>query len=80
MVPLIHSGNLVEVHPVTATCRVVQGDIVLCRVGGAVYLHRVAKVTLQSANERFTIANAKGHVNGICSKDKIYGVVNKVSP
>lgn len=77
MVPLIRSGNLVEVLPITGKATTpVKGDIVLCKVSGHVYLHLVSAVK----GDRFQISNNHGHVNGWTTLDKIYGVVNKVEP
>ena len=68
----INSGDLVEVIPVT---ELKKGDIVLCRVNGAHYLHFISAVR----KGQFQISNNHGHINGCTTKDKIYGIVKSVS-
>ena len=59
MSPRIDSGQLCTVAPVdTATIRV--GDIVLCKVRGAEYLHIVKAIQ----DARFQIGNNRGFING----------------
>lgn len=65
---LIDSGQLVTVEPIAET-PISKGDIVLCRVGKAQYLHLVKAVK----GERFQIGNNKGGVNGWISRANIYG-------
>lgn len=75
MTPLIMSGNLVEVLPVDSDSTIVKNDIVLCKVSGNVYLHKVTAVK----GKQYQISNNHGHINGWTTIDRIYGVVNKVS-
>lgn len=64
----IESGQLCTVEPVDAkTVRV--GDIVLCKVKGAEYLHLVKAVQ----GPRFQIGNNRGRVNGWVTAGSIYG-------
>jgi hypothetical protein len=59
MVPLVQSGQRVEVAP----CSILDlsvGDIVLCRVGGNDFLHLVKAVS----NGRVLIGNNRGGTNG----------------
>lgn len=72
MTPRIKSGQLVEVAPVTRVPE--KGDIVLCRVNGADYLHLVSAVQ----GDRFQISNNHGHVNGWIGRDRIYGFLVEV--
>lgn len=58
MTPLIESGQMCIVAPVTIQEPTV-GDIVLCRVNGADYLHLVKAIQ----GDRVQIGNNKGHVN-----------------
>jgi SOS-response transcriptional repressor LexA len=58
MKPLIESGDLVVIEP-TDTAEV--GDIVLCKVRGSHYLH---KVLAKKANGRCQIGNNRGYING----------------
>jgi hypothetical protein len=63
----IESGALVTVEPLSFLPKV--GDIVLCKVRGAEYLHLVKAVK----GERFQIGNNKGKVNGWVGLNSIYG-------
>ncbi len=74
MVGLISSGQLVTVMPATPK-GIEVGAIVLCKVGGAQYLH---KVTAQGSDGRWQIGNNKGHINGWTLESNIYGIVTKV--
>lgn len=83
MEPLIKSGQLVTVEP-TPHDELKVGDIVLCKVGRAEYLHLVKGIeTIRSASEvftsvlRFTIGNNKGHING--KTIHVYGKVIKIA-
>lgn len=69
MVGKIDSGQLCTVAPVgdAATLRV--GDIVLCRVGGAQYLHLIKAIQ----GGRFQIGNNRDRINGWVSSDAIFG-------
>lgn len=70
MIPLIRSGAAVTVVPLGITSPDV-GDIVLCRVRGRDYLHRVLAIGPRG----FLIGNARGHVNGWVSRRAIFGRV-----
>ena len=73
MTPLIQSGELCTVEPRTVEL-VNAGDVVLCKVRGNVYLHKVlAKRGLQ-----VQIGNNHGHVNGWTRT--VYGKLVKVEP
>ncbi len=75
MAPLINSGDLVTL--VLATKGAVKvGDIVLCKVKGAQYLHLVKAI--DETNERFQIGNNRGGINGWAQGSNIYGRVTKV--
>jgi hypothetical protein len=75
MVPLIRSRQLVTVHPVDPS-RVEVGDIVLCRVAGATYLHLISAV--DDAKARVQISNNRGRVNGWTSRDRVFGICTAV--
>lgn len=68
MLGRIESGQLCTVAPVEAAV-LQSGDIVLCRVRGAEYLHLVKAVQ----GERFQIGNNRGHVNGWVTAGAIFG-------
>jgi len=76
MVPLIQSGDLCAVEPITDDMEIEKDSIVLCRVGRAQYLHLVTAVK----NDRYQISNNKGHVNGWIGRSNIYGILRSVSP
>jgi len=68
MSPRIKSGQLCTVEPVDASALQV-GDIVLCRVRGAEYLHIVKAIE----GVRFQIGNNRGHINGWIGANSIFG-------
>lgn len=55
---LIRSGQLCTVVPVVTELKI--GDVVLCRVKGNQYLHRI--IAIQGG--RYQIGNNKGGING----------------
>lgn len=80
MTPIIKSGQKVSLVPMERNLdgvvfeHILQpGDIVLARVKGRVYLHKVSAID----GDRYQISNNKGHVNGWTRK--IYGVVFDIS-
>lgn len=73
MTPRIKSGQLCTVEPANVT-QVEQGDVVLCKVQGKVFLHLVSgKHELQ-----VKISNAHGRCNGWTST--VYGRLVRVDP
>jgi hypothetical protein len=75
MSPKIESGQLCTVTPVEhATIQA--GDIVLCKVRGAEYLHLVKAIQ----GERFQIGNNRGFTNGWVGASAIFGRLTKVEP
>lgn len=73
MTGLIESGQLVTVRPREQGRGLDVGQIVLCRVQGAQYLHKIVAV---SSDGRYQIGNNKGRINGWANE--IYGVVVSV--
>ena len=69
----IESGNLVTVEPLNGRAPQV-GDIVLCSVRGAQYLHLVKAVSARG----FLIGNNRGGTNGWTSAAHIYGRCTRV--
>ncbi len=74
MQPRIESGQLVTVTPVTQDC-VKVGDVVLCKVDGKQWLHLVTAI---GSDGRYQISNNKGHINGWCTPQNVFGVVTQV--
>ena len=75
MTPKIESGQLCTVEPVDPTTLQV-GDIVLCKVRGAEYLHLVRAIQ----DSRFQIGNNRGFINGWIGARSIYGKLVRVEP
>jgi hypothetical protein len=76
MKPRIESGQLVTVVPLADHVVLKPGDIVLCKVYGHEYLHLIHAVLREG--EVWTIANARGRVNGTAGRGRIYGVCTKI--
>jgi hypothetical protein len=76
MRPKIESGALCTVAPLAPDAVLEPGDIVLCKVGGAQYLHLIKAI--QGA--RYQIGNNRGHVNGWVTRTAIYGRLIRVEP
>jgi hypothetical protein len=68
MEPKVSSGSRVLLEPAEPD-KLGRGDIVLCRVGGKVYLHLVRAVQ----GRRFLIGNNRGGLNGWAGPAAIYG-------
>jgi hypothetical protein len=75
MSPKIESGQRCTVVPVDPGS-VIVGDIVLCKVKGAEYLHLVKAVQ----DGRFQIGNNRGFINGWVGANAIYGRLVRVEP
>lgn len=69
----VDSGQLCTVEPVDATTLQV-GDIVLCKVRGAEYLHLIKAIK----GNQFQIGNNRGGINGWISAHAIFGKCTKV--
>lgn len=67
----IESGDTVTVTPGIEPKK---GDIVLCKVRGNVYVHLVLAINKDS----YQIGNNRGHINGWCSRNAIFGIVTKI--
>lgn len=74
MTPKIHSGQLCTVEPLTDASIIEKGDIVLCKVNGAEYLHLVTS----TKDDRFQISNNHGHVNGWVGRKSLFGRLIRV--
>jgi hypothetical protein len=73
MVDKINSGDLCTVAPLGDHVLAL-GDIVLCKVKGAQYLHLVKAVR----DERYQIGNNRGGINGWIGRAQIYGRLVRV--
>ncbi len=73
MVPIIRSRQLVRLEPV-GEGPVEVGMVVLAKVHGRYYLHKVVGVR----GERVQIGNNRGFVNGWTARDRVYGVATAV--
>lgn len=73
MSPKIESGQLCTVEPVDPS-ELEVGDIVLCKVGGAEYLHLIKAIQ----GERYQIGNNRGRINGWVTLGSIYGRLSRV--
>ena len=69
----IESGQLCTVVPVEAR-ELKVGDIVLCKVKGAEYLHLIKAIQ----GQRFQIGNNRGGINGWISPNAIFGKCIKI--
>lgn len=63
MRPRIHSGATLTIDPVDLA-DVEEGDAVLCKVRGSIYVHLVSALKGGTDNRQVQISNASGHVNG----------------
>ena len=75
MSPEIESGQLCTVGPVDPGTLLV-GDIVLCKVKGAEYLHLVKAIQ----GSRFQIGNNRGFINGWVGANAIFGRLVRIEP
>lgn len=68
MTGLIESGQLVTIRALQEP--LTKGDIVLCKVNGNEYLHKIIAID----GERYQIGNNKGKINGWTNIRSIYGL------
>lgn len=71
----IESGQLCTVEPLDGA-ELEVGDIVLCKVGGAQYLHLIKAIR----GKQFLIGNNRGGENGWITRNAIYGKLARVEP
>ena len=80
--PRIHANDLCTFKPVTSSSDVVKGDIVFCLVQpgmNRLFGHIVWAKYVHKGKLWFDIGNWKGHLNGWCSMEHIYGKLIDVS-
>lgn len=70
----IESGQLVTIKPMVDPSELREGSIVLCKVHGHQYLHLISAIS----GNRYQISNNRGHINGWCSDNAIFGIVTNV--
>lgn len=70
----IASGQLCTVEPIKESESLQKGDIVLCKVNGAEYLHLIKAIN----GARFQIGNNRGRINGWVGANSIFGKCVKV--
>lgn len=70
----IDRGQLVTVDPLKSGEVIGIGQIVLCKVNGAQYLHLVKAVS----GDRYQIGNNRGRINGWASRRNIFGIVTRL--
>lgn len=70
----IESGQLCTVEPISDFESLQKGDIVLCKVNGAEYLHLIKAVN----GARFQIGNNRGRINGWIGTNAIFGKCVKI--
>lgn len=70
MEPIIKSGQSVMLVPAQwEDVDLKIGDIVLVKVKGSVYLHKITAMD----GDRVQIGNNRGHINGWTTLNKVYG-------
>lgn len=73
MTPLIMSGDLVTLIPKFS---LEEGDIVLCKVKGRQFLHKIYKKSLKNGKYCYLIGNNKNFINGWTNQ--VYGKVIEI--
>jgi hypothetical protein len=71
----VNDRDLCTVAPITEPLKV--DDVVLCRVAGAQYLHRILAIRGETT---YQIGNNRGGINGWISRSGIYGKLIMVEP
>ena len=75
MTPILKSGQPVICKPVTEETELKKNDIVMCKVKGKCYLHKISAI---KNGVSYQISNNHGHVNGTIGRNNIYGVVVEI--
>lgn len=75
MTPILNSGQSVICVPVTENTVLRKNDIVLCKVKGNYYLHKISAI---KNGVSYQISNNHGHVNGTISKNNIFGMATEI--
>lgn len=72
----VESGQLVTVEPCPEGVHA--GEVVLCRVRGAEYLHLVKAARLQDGRASYLIGNNRGRINGWTPARNVFGRLVRV--
>lgn len=75
MLPVIKSGQLCTCVPVNSDMNIEVGQVVLCKIKGNQYLHKVTAIR----DSQYQISNNHGYVNGWTSRSQIFGLLTEVS-
>lgn len=71
----LKSGQPVICSPVIKETELKKNDIVLCKVKGKYYLHKISSI---KNGVGYQISNNHEHVNETISRNNIYGLVTKI--
>lgn len=74
MTPILKSGQVCEVVPLTEETVLEKNDIVFCKVNGHFYLHKIHAIK----GKQYQIGNNHGHINGWITRNNLYGKVTKI--
>ena len=75
MTPILKSGQPVICKPITKETELNKNDIVLCKVKGRYYLHKISAI---KNGFSYQISSNRGHVNGTNGRNNIYGIVVEI--
>lgn len=64
MTPILKSGEVVQVVPIKPDTSIVKGDVVVAKVIGNVYLHKVTAIRNTKTGKIYQIGNNHGYKNG----------------
>lgn len=70
MTPLLTSGQTITMEPVTSDTELKKGDVVLAKVNGRHYMHKITGLR----GDLVQISNNHGHVNGWTSRSNVFGL------
>ena len=69
MTPRLKNGQVVTVHPVTKDTVLRKNDVVIVKVRGNTYMHKILAIK----GDEVLIGNNHGRVNGWTSRDNVFG-------
>lgn len=74
MKPIIESGQLCTCVPLDPGYLLKEGDVVLCKIKGKQYLHKITAFK----DQQIQISNNHGYVNGWTTRPNVFGILVKV--